>query len=252
MAFNHAPKKHLGQNFLVNQDILNLIEQHLDFRSDIILEIGPGLGALTDVLLRHRSPIYAVEFDLDAIHYLRQKYPWNILKVIHADILTFDYISILQPQEKICIIGNLPYNISTPILLRLKSLYTRITHVYCMVQKEVADKLLSNQKHSARSCLSMAIQYFFQVDGLLDVGPENFCPAPKVFSKFIMLTPKQDVDAQHFPKFEHLIRLAYRHRRKILRNSIGDILDTDHPFLAKRPEALSVEDFMQLTLLYTR
>lgn len=241
-------KKHWGQNFLVNLEILDKLEESMVFdRHDTVIEIGPGLGSLTERLLNKLESLHVVEIDQEAVVILQDKYP--ALHIIHQDVLCFDFDSVSHKNTKVHVVGNLPYNISTAIIFKLIAYRKTIASVHIMLQKEVAEKITATTRSKNSSALTMAVQYFFTSEALLNVGPENFKPQPQVQSQFLKLMPRNEADEKKYNLFIHLVKMAYRYRRKQLKTSIGDLLNCSHPLLFKRPEELSVEDFLALTLL---
>lgn len=248
----HRARKRFGQNFLNNQQIIDGIIRSLHLKpEDNILEIGPGLGALTGPLLRTLTHLTAIEIDRDLQTHLRELHGSSgKLTLINADALTIDYA---QFGTNLRIIGNLPYNISTPLLLRLLRFVSSIDDMHFMLQKEVVDRMAANPGCKAYGRLSVMLQYHCDVEHLFDVPPEAFDPQPKVDSAIVRLTPHTTAI---YPKInvEHLERLvacAFSMRRKTLANNLKPVISAEklsaldiNPGL--RPEQISVADYVRL------
>ena len=248
----HRARKRFGQNFLINENVIqNIIRAISTKPGDHIVEIGPGLGVLTEQLLATRAEVTAVELDRDLITQLEKKFPESInLNLINADALTLNYAEV--HTDKIRVVGNLPYNISTPILFRLLESSSQIQDMHFMLQKEVVNRLAAQPGTSAWGRLGIMIQYHCQVDNLFDVPPESFDPPPKVDSAVVRLTPQAPkTKVTSLDRLEKVVRIAFNKRRKTLRNALKDLyteqqireLDID-PSL--RPENLNLEQYISL------
>jgi 16S rRNA (adenine1518-N6/adenine1519-N6)-dimethyltransferase len=249
----HQPRKRFGQNFLQNKDILCQITQSLrciPSPETVILEIGPGQGALTDYLLELGVSIHSIEIDRDLVVYLKEKYKNSDRFFIHEnDILNVNLSDFTKKHGISHIIGNLPYNISTPFLIQYEKQCPHLSATF-LVQKEVALRLSSacGSKHYGR--LSLAIQHSFHIETICNVGPENFYPAPKVQSQVIRLDPKTDI-LERSDKFQAIIDIAFQQRRKTLRNALSQ---WSIPFEkigidpSRRPETLSEIEFNLIAL----
>ena len=244
------PKKHLGQHFLTDKYTAGKIVDALKTgRGDTVLEIGPGTGILTGHLLGKDVTLLLVEIDPDSIDHLKQKWPGIGDRIIGEDFLKMElgkYIS--GPFH---IIGNFPYNISSQIFFRVLEHRQSISSVVCMVQKEVADRIIAPAGSKTYGILSVLLQAYFQVEGLFSVKPGSFFPPPKVTSGVIRLTRNE---VRELPCDEHLffkvVKTVFNQRRKMIRNSIKSILlnlDSDFEFLSLRPEQLDVPGFIKLT-----
>ena len=259
----HYAKKRFGQNFLVDTAIINLIVDSIQPQTDdLMVEIGPGLGAMTKPLLSRLDKLNVIELDRDIIPKLINNCVFadasnrDKLIVNEKDVLKFDFEDFhtqLNSNEKLRIVGNLPYNISTPVLFHLLDYRHLIEDMHFMLQKEVVDRIASapGNKHYGR--LSVMLQTFFTVQSLFEVPPYAFEPAPKVNSAILRLQPSQTFDDQidNFPDYEKLVRQAFSQRRKTLKNTLKDICSVEqieHVGLSptQRAEELAVDDFINL------
>ena len=244
-------KKHLGQHFLTDMDIAQRIAGSLplDGSADV-LEIGPGMGVLTQFLLQNpQINLIAVELDTESVVYLHKHYPQ--LRVVEADFLKLDLNDIFS--EKFSIIGNFPYNISSQILFKMLDYRDKIPALCGMFQKEVAERIASPAGKKAYGILSVLLQAFYSVDYLFTVPEHVFDPPPKVKSAVVRLVrndvTKLDCNEQ---LFKTVVKTAFNQRRKTLRNSIKPLVEKDNPMYAdpifdKRPEQLDVQGFVRLT-----
>lgn len=248
---HHRPRKRFGQNFLQDQAIIQQIIQglHLE-KKDNVVEIGPGQGALTQPLLACLDQLTAVEIDRDLQDWLKSQPNAQRLNLIAGDALNIDYSDFGNHQR---IIGNLPYNISTPLILHLLNYTTSIKDMHFMLQKEVVDRLAATPGTKDYGRLSVMVQYYCTTIPLFDVPPEAFYPKPKVFSTIIGLIPHKISPFPSVPihQLEKMVAQSFSMRRKTLANNLKKIfspadligLDID-PTL--RPEQLSVMDFVRL------
>lgn len=225
----HRPRKRFGQHFLHDADVIRLIVAAIAPQAgDRILEVGPGLGALTGPLLERCETMDAVELDRDLVATLETK-DWvrdGRLRVHRGDALRFDYAALAGPGEKLRIVGNLPYNISTPLLFHLLAQAQAIQDIHVMLQKEVVDRLAAKPGVQAYGRLSVMVQYRCRVEMLLLVGPTSFRPPPKVESAVVRLIPRSTpaVHVTNEMVFEQVVRRAFVQRRKTLRNALGELL----------------------------
>lgn len=246
----HAPRKRFGQNFLMDQGIIHAIVQAIDpLPQDALVEIGPGLGALTEPLLSRAGHLHVVEIDRDLIARLRQRYDLEKLTIHAGDALAFDFGAL---GHHLRIVGNLPYNISTPLLFHLASFAEHIRDMHFMLQKEVVERMTAEPGGSAYGRLSVMLQYRFYLDWLFNVPPESFDPAPKVESAIVRLIPKPAalLDAD-IACLEKVVATAFSQRRKMLRNNLKDLFSADDlAALAiapdSRPEQLPLTGFIAL------
>lgn len=248
----HKAKKKFGQNFLVDQniiaDIIGAINPHAD---DSMVEIGPGLGALTRPLLKQLNTLHVVEIDRDIIARLDSDYPQDKI-VIHAgDALQFDFAELPSPLR---IVGNLPYNISSPLLFHFARYARQITDMHFMLQNEVVERMVAQHSAPAYGRLSVMLQYRFYMEKLLDVPPQSFRPAPKVDSAIVRMIPlpPAQIVVRDEARFSAIVSAAFGQRRKTLRNTLRAYLD-EADFAALgidaqlRAENLSVAAFASIS-----
>lgn len=246
---NNKPKKSLGQHFLRDQNIARKIIDSITDHSRKILEIGPGEGILTDILIEKGYDVEAIEIDEKKYRFLVTKYPRKSNIFIHDDFLKYDFTKL--DSRPVNIIGNLPYNISSQILFKILDHYSHVNEVICMIQKEVAERICASHGNKTYGILSVLLQTYFKVEYLFTVNPKVFYPPPKVKSAVIRLK-NLGADPKNFnePLFRKIIKLAFNQRRKILSNSLKPILlnlEIDSQILKKRPEELDVGSFIKLT-----
>ncbi len=252
----HKAKKKFGQNFLVDgqiiADIVWAISPQVD---DNMVEIGPGLGALTHPLLDKLAHLHVVEIDRDIIARLQQSFPQqNEARrvTIHAgDALAFDLAQLPTPLR---IVGNLPYNISSPLLFHFARYAAGVTDMHFMLQNEVVERMVAEPSTSAYGRLSVMLQYRFYMEKLLDVPPQSFRPAPKVDSAIVRMIPlpESQIIVEDEAKFAEVVAAAFSQRRKTLRNTLKKYLsESDFQQLgidAKlRPENLAVAEFAKIS-----
>jgi len=248
----HRPRKRFGQNFLQDQGVIeNILREFNPQHADQVVEIGPGLGALTKPLLRILDSLTAIEIDTDLQAYLTEM-PQSTgkLRLIGADALTVDYG---QLGEHLRIIGNLPYNISTPLLLHLLSYAAHIDDMYFMLQKEVVERLVAQPGCKAYGRLSVVVQYQCEVEQLLAVPPTAFHPQPKVDSAVVRLMPYQlsPYPLVELAELERLVACAFSMRRKTLANNLKPLMTASDlvglgidPVM--RPEQISITDYVHI------
>lgn len=247
----HIARKRFGQNFLQDQFFLHACLDALHPQeADTIIEIGPGLGALTRPLLQRLPQLQVVEIDRDLIEKLRAEFPPERLQIHAGDALKLDFS---HCGTALRIIGNLPYNISTPLLFHLAAYVDQVRDMHFMLQKEVVARMAAAPSNAAYGRLSVMLQYQFEVEALFDVPPQAFYPAPKVTSSFVRLTPRRPLPyyAQDSGIFAKIVTAAFSARRKTLRNTLkpflaaGDFaaLDVD---AGLRAENLHVADFVRI------
>ena len=221
----HKARKRFGQNFLVDERIIaDIIRAIRPEPADNMVEIGPGLGALTRPLIKILDRLHVVEIDRDIIARLEKDYPQDKL-VIHAgDALEFD---LAQLPASLRIVGNLPYNISSPLLFHFSAYAERILDMHFMLQNEVVERMVADPSTPAYGRLSVMLQYRFYMEKLLDVPPESFRPAPKVDSAIVRMIPlpKKDMLVRDEKLFSAIVATAFGQRRKTLRNTLKNYLD---------------------------
>ncbi len=253
---NHIAKKRFGQNFLTDQGVIySLVEAISPKVDDLIVEIGPGLGALTQPLLKQLNHLHVVEIDRDIISWMETFYPKDKITIHNSDALKFNFSELakLSPSHKIRVTGNLPYNISTPILFHLLNNIDNIIDMHFMLQKEVVERMVAAPSTSEYGRLSVMLQYKLKMDYLITVPPEAFDPAPKVESAFVRCVPHAALPylAKDEALFAKIVTAAFGQRRKTLRNTLKAYLD-DAGFDALdinpqlRAENLSVAQFVSI------
>jgi len=255
----HYAKKRFGQNFLVDENIIHRIVDSIHPEdNDLMIEIGPGLGAMTKPVIKKLAHLHVIELDRDIIPKLiiNLGSQANKLSVHEIDVLKFDFLSFQQQQEtnnKLRVIGNLPYNISTPVLFHLLKNRDIITDMHFMLQKEVVDRIAAAPGNGTYGRLTVMIQAYFKVTPLFTVSPFAFSPPPKVDSAILRLIPNNQFsnDIPNFSQFETLIRTAFSQRRKTLRNTLKKLCSIEQIEAAdlnssQRAEELSVADFVRL------
>ncbi len=229
-------RKRFGQHFLVDRSIINAICSAIEPRDgQIIVEIGPGPGALTGALLERINQLHAVEIDRDLAALLRREFPPERLDLHLGDALAFDFLSFLpelkdgQPTEqKLRLVGNLPYNISSPLMISLLSICSHVSDMHFMLQKEVVERIAASPGTSAYGRLSVMLAACFEATHLFDVPPSAFDPPPKVDSAVVRLvtkTPEQRLDPVVMASLESLLGRAFAQKRKMLRSSFIPWLD---------------------------
>lgn len=245
-------KKKLGQHFLVDQNIINKLVKYIaPHQNDIVLEIGPGDGALSKAIIPLIRKFYLIEKDKDLLNELNFLFDENPNgTIINCDILGFDFSSI---QEKLRVIGNLPYNISTEIIFMICKI-RNIADIHFMLQKEVVDRIISNPNTKTYGRLSVMTQAYFYTTKLFDISENVFMPKPKVKSSFIRLLPKEFIfdDNYHEKIFYNIVKKAFEGRRKMIRSSLNeyfnekdfDIIQID---AKKRAENLNIDDYLILS-----
>ena len=251
----HEARKRFGQNFLIDAQVIEAILAAVAPRRDeLVVEIGPGLGALTAPLLQKLDHLHAVEIDRDIVARLRARFLADKLSLHMGDALAFDFGALAAAAgRKLRVLGNLPYNISTPLLFHLAHFSGHVRDMHFMLQKEVVERLVAEPDTPAYGRLSVMLQYRFVMDRLFDVPPESFAPAPKVDSAVIRLIPRppEELVVRDETCFAALVAAAFSQRRKMLRNTLKGF--ADETLLARldiapdaRAEALSVSDYIRL------
>lgn len=251
----HVARKRFGQNFLIDRQVIaDIVSAVAPGRGDCVVEIGPGLGALTDPLLQRLDHLHVVEIDRDIIARLRPRYSPEKLTIHEGDALNFDFSSLVDGSgRRMHVVGNLPYNISTPLLFHLAGFADHVYDMHFMLQKEVVERLVAEPGSSDFGRLSVMLQYRFVMDWLFGVPPECFAPAPKVDSAVVRLIPRprNELTVSDEARFAALVSAAFAQRRKMLRNNLKGILgDRDFERLGIAPtaraEELSVDDYVRI------
>ena len=247
----HLPRKRFGQHFLVDDGIITSIVDAIHPQTDdLMVEIGPGLEALTKPLMQKLKHLHAVEIDRDIVSRLENNYPKTKLTIHAVDALTFDFGSLGKPLR---VVGNLPYNISTPILFHLADFAPSISDMTFMLQKEVVERMVAAPSTSDYGRLSVALQYRFDMELLFLVPPEAFDPPPKVESAIVRMIPKPATNllARDETLFAKITTTAFSQRRKTIRNTLIDFLAPDDFVTLNldsrlRAENLSVTDYLHI------
>jgi 16S rRNA (adenine1518-N6/adenine1519-N6)-dimethyltransferase len=254
--FPFQSRKRFGQHFLHESFIIEKMVSAINPKvADNILEIGPGLGALTQRLLPYVHQLTALELDKDLIPLLKKQCAQlGKLIIYQVDVLKFDFLSLSDSNVSWRIVGNLPYNISTPLLFHLLAQVNVIADMHFMLQKEVVERMVAQVGDEHYGRLSVMVQYYCQVKKLFIVKPGAFRPPPKVDSAVIRLVPYQILpwQADDTALFAEIVRTAFSHRRKMLRNSLGKLIDSKQFELLglnpkQRPEELSVVDYVRIS-----
>jgi len=241
----HKARKRFGQNFLVDQQVINQIVSTIaPKRMDSIIEIGPGKGALTFPLIDHLDHIHVIEIDRDLISLLQKKSNKKI--TIHeSDALVFNFY---QFTKNIRIVGNLPYNISSPLLFHLLNYRDSIIDMTFMLQKEVVDRIVAAPGSKVYGRTSVIMQAFFDTELMFVVPKESFDPQPKIESAILYLKTKSEPLVQNLRPLEEIVKIAFSQRRKTLKNCLKSVLNQSQTDidLSQRAEMLSVENFVTL------
>jgi len=254
----HRAKKRFGQNFLVDQNVIqNILASINPQKTDNIIEIGPGLGALTKPMLQYVDTLNVIELDRDIIpRLLLNCQPQNNLEIHQCDVLKFDFREFCASRKingDLRIIGNLPYNISTAVLFLLLENRDLIRDMFFMLQKEVVERISATPGNRVYGRLSVMIQTYFDVSPLFTVPNLAFSPVPKVESAILQLVPNDrfSKDIKDHKSFENLVKNAFSHRRKTLRNTLKGLCTEEQIQSAgidpvQRAEELSVADYIRL------
>ncbi len=248
----HIPRKRFGQHFLTDQTaIAGIVAAIGPQTDDVMVEIGPGLGALTTPLLAVLGHLHVIEIDRDIVERLRRAYPPERLSVHAGDVLEFDFSAL---PGGLRVVGNLPYNISTPLLFHLARSAERIRDMHFMLQKEVVERMVASPGGGAYGRLSVMLQYRFDMELLLAVAPEAFSPPPQVDSAVVRLRPRPraQLTAKSEASLAQVVRRAFAQRRKTLRNALAGVIGAgDYVALGIAPglraENLAVADFVAIS-----
>jgi len=252
------PRKRFGQHFLIDGQVIERIVRSIAPKpQDHLVEIGPGQGALTFPLLEHLNQLEVVELDRDLIEKLNAIAEKDPRLIVHAsDVLNFDFSQIKTDERPLRVVGNLPYNISTPLIFHLLQYAGIISDMVFMLQKEVAERLAAQPGTEYYGRLSIMTQYYCKINLLFDVLPTAFYPPPQVTSSILRLQPYAVLPypVNNFELFSTIVRQAFGQRRKTLRNSLKDLIKDDvweqiDIRSDQRPETLSVKDFVNLANL---
>lgn len=254
----HKARKRFGQNFLIDhgiiRDIVRSVHPHKD---DVIVEIGPGKGAITQLLADACDNLNVIELDRDLVPWLKVKFEKHPnFQLFQADALQFDFAQLISNDRSLRIVGNLPYNISTPLIFHLLSYADKVQDMHFMLQKEVVKRMAAQPGESAYGRLGIMVQYYCAVEDLFDVPPTSFDPAPKVDSAIVRLIPYKELPhiANNIKTFETLVNVAFQQRRKTLRNSLKQLLSAEQMEnlavdLSLRPEEISLSEYVAMSNL---
>ncbi|GAB3375714.1 16S rRNA (adenine(1518)-N(6)/adenine(1519)-N(6))-dimethyltransferase RsmA [Spongiibacter taiwanensis] len=254
METKHRARKRFGQNFLHDQGIIRRIVSAIYPREgQRLLEIGPGQGAITELLLESGCELSVIELDRDLVPILEEKFSHlSHFHLYQGDALKFD-IQALAGKDRLRVVGNLPYNISTPLIFHLLSQQGGIADMHFMLQKEVVERLAAETGSKAYGRLGIMAQYYCQVENLFEVPPECFSPRPKVQSAIVRLTPHTELPhpANSVDTLQQVLRSAFNQRRKTLRNNLKELISSEaledlgiDPGL--RPEKLALAEFVTI------
>ncbi len=256
---NRPPtRKRFGQHFLHDKTVIkHMIDVIAPLPSEHLVEIGPGHGALTLPILKKAGTLDVIELDRDLIPFLKQRCMDKGNVIIHqADALSFDYLQLIKENQPIRLIGNLPYNISTPLIFHLISYASHVKDMHFMLQKEVVDRLAARTATEHYGRLSIMVQYHCSVQSVFHVRPDAFSPPPRVDSSLVRLVPYHTLPylAHDYEQFALLVKTAFMHRRKTLRNCLKQLISDEvwemlpiDPHL--RPEQISLSEYVKLSNL---
>jgi 16S rRNA (adenine1518-N6/adenine1519-N6)-dimethyltransferase len=246
----HQPRKRFGQHFLADGGVLDAIVAAIDPRpGQALVEIGPGLGALTNPLVARCAQLTVVELDRDLAARLRKR---PELTVVEADVLRVDFRALADQlgAAKLRVVGNLPYNISSPILFHLLDAVDRVADQHFMLQKEVVDRMAAGPGGRDYGRLSVMLQWRYTIEALLDVPPEAFEPPPKVQSAVVRMVPRPADPGVDRLRLGELVTVAFSQRRKILRHTLGRWIEANAPGTAfdlqRRAEEVPVAEYLAL------
>ena len=249
----HIPRKRFGQNFLTDQTVLDdIIRVIAPMQDDAMIEIGPGLGAMTNLLLQSLAQLHVLEIDRDLVVYLQKKFNPAKLTVHSGDALRFDFSAIAVPVEKkLRIVGNLPYNISSPLLFHLAEVAALVQDQHFMLQKEVVERMVAAPGSKTYGRLSVMLQWRYQMKLMFIVPPTAFDPPPKVDSAIVRMIPIAQPLACDAGKLAAVVAKAFSQRRKVIRNCLAgmfvenDLIDVGiDP--GSRAETVALEQFVHL------
>lgn len=245
--------KSYGQHFLNDKQVLEEIVKVINkyYKKEQIIEIGPGMGALTQYLLKDYPDLTCIEVDERCVTYLNQHFGKTNLKIIEADFLKLDISGLLN--QPTAIVGNFPYNISSQIVFKILDNYEHIPFMVGMFQKEMAERIASPHGSKEYGVISVLAQLYYDIKLEFDIAPQSFSPPPKVNSSVISMVRKDNVVLDFdYNLFKKIVKAGFNQRRKMLRNGLNGIMSKEklqEPIFQQRAEQLSVQDFIDLTKL---
>lgn len=249
----HIPRKRFGQNFLTDQAVLYDIIRAIDPQpDDVMVEIGPGLAAMTRLLLESLSRLHVVELDRDLVARLQKTFDPNKLTIHAGDALQFDFASIPRPVgKKLRVVGNLPYNISSPLLFHLAQIAPQVQDQHFMLQKEVVERMVAEPGSKTYGRLSVMLQWRYYMELLFVVPPTAFDPPPQVDSAIVRMIPLAQPLECDAGKLEQVVTKAFSQRRKVIRNCVAGMFSENELIDAginpqARPEEVPVDQFVGL------
>jgi 16S rRNA (adenine1518-N6/adenine1519-N6)-dimethyltransferase len=245
----HIARKRFGQHFLTDGAVIDAIVDLIEPKpGDALIEIGPGLGAMTFPLLERSERLTVIELDRDLAERLRRR---GDIEVVEADVLQVDFAALADARtQKLRVVGNLPYNISSPILFHLLEVAERVVDQHFMLQKEVVERMVASPGNKEYGRLSVMLQWRYDIESVLDVPPESFDPPPRVDSAVVRMLPLGPMPGIDASLLSELVRVAFSQRRKILRNTLGRWLD-ERGFaggfdVQRRAEEVPVDEYLAL------
>lgn len=245
----HVARKRFGQHFLSDAGVIDAVVGLIDPQAkDAIIEIGPGLAALTQPLLTHVDRLTVIELDRDLARRLRAQ---DRLTVIESDVLKVDFDALAKTaKQKLRIVGNLPYNISSPILFHLLPSASQVRDQHFMLQKEVVQRMVAKPCTAAYGRLSVMLQWRYEMENALQVPPESFEPPPRVDSAVVRMVPRADWPKLPIALLSELVRVAFSQRRKLLRHTLGPWLEKNRAGsefdLQRRAQEVPVQEYLDL------
>jgi 16S rRNA (adenine1518-N6/adenine1519-N6)-dimethyltransferase len=252
----HVARKRFGQNFLTDDHVLhNIIDVIAPRRGQAMVEIGPGLAAMTALLLKELDHMHVVELDRDLVARLEKAYPRERLTVHSGDALKFDFATIPVPAgQKLRVVGNLPYNISSPLLFHLAQYATVIEDQHFMLQKEVVERMVAEPGSKAYGRLSVMLQWLYHMELMFVVPPTAFDPPPQVDSAIVRMIPRAQPLQVDGARLEAVVQKAFSQRRKVIRNCVAGMFTEAQLVEAgidpqARPEAVGMEQYVALANL---
>jgi len=255
----HIPRKRFGQNFLTDQLVLSQIIRAINPRAgETMVEIGPGLAAMTSLLLEGLPQMHVVELDRDLVTRLKKNFPADKLIIHEGDALKFDFNTIpVAEGKKLRVVGNLPYNISSPLLFHLAEIANQVEDQHFMLQKEVVERMVAPPGSKTYGRLSVMLQWRYEMDLLFVVPPESFDPPPKVDSAIVRMIPKKETLPCDQKSLEAVVTKAFSQRRKVVRNCVAGMFTEQQLIEAgvdpqARPETIPLEQYVNLArILHT-